>query len=274
MKQNNTQKIQEAFEFAAKAHRGQVRKHNGMPYVVHTIAVADIVRKYTDDSNVVAAAALHDTVEDTDVTIFDIVENFGEEVAEYVDEVTKRSKKPDGNRAIRKSIDLKHYIQASYNGQLIKAADILHNISDLNEANDEDWKFTFLREKKVLIDKLTLVPEALVEKINQVIDSYYIELLDKDLRPKLDEMLENRYALIDHVIARRLLELGMTRDEAVEKEAVYLKWYDDYEVQVYINGELIFESKGLEEVEIDGELAYNFPYECIYPDLTIAIGEN
>ena len=73
----NEEKIKEAFYFAAKAHDGQFRK-SGEPYICHPVEVAKILIEYGADDASVIAALLHDTVEDTDVTLDDIKKTFGE----------------------------------------------------------------------------------------------------------------------------------------------------------------------------------------------------
>lgn len=76
--------IDEAIRFAAKAHKDMVRKGNGQPYIFHPLEVLGLVSLMTLDDEVLCAAILHDTVEDTDTTIRDIREQFGERVAAMV----------------------------------------------------------------------------------------------------------------------------------------------------------------------------------------------
>ena len=90
-KDANLELIQKAYVFAAAAHAGQTRL-SGEPYLSHPLAVADTLADMGFDEPTVAAGLLHDTVEDTSVTIDDIAENFGDEVADIVDGVTKISK--------------------------------------------------------------------------------------------------------------------------------------------------------------------------------------
>ena len=96
--------------FAAGAHGaiGQRRKYTGEPYIQHPMAVADIVRHVTDDPGMIAAAYLHDVVEDTQVTIEDVRSHFGVWIAARVADLTDISRPEDGNREIRKAIDRNH----------------------------------------------------------------------------------------------------------------------------------------------------------------------
>ena len=76
--------IEEAAEFAREAHRGMFRKGTEIPYIVHPIETAVIVASFTDDEEVIAAALLHDVVEDTDVTGEELEHRFGPRVAGLV----------------------------------------------------------------------------------------------------------------------------------------------------------------------------------------------
>lgn len=84
----------QALIFATERHSGQTRKRNDLPYILHPIEVAEIVGTMTEDREVLAAAVLHDTVEDTDTTIEEIRERFGKRVALLVMTETE-DKRPD-----------------------------------------------------------------------------------------------------------------------------------------------------------------------------------
>ena len=126
------ERMRKAYEFAAEAHSAQRRK-SGEPYIMHPIAVAAIVAEELElGENPVISAFLHDVVEDTDYTIEDIRERFGDDVAFLVDTVTKRkkdsyqhSKQVDNYRQILESV---HY---DIRALLIKLADRLHNMRTL-----------------------------------------------------------------------------------------------------------------------------------------------
>ena len=127
------QRIIDGYEFAAEAHKKQKRR-SGEPYIIHPIAVATILAKELEMSdNTVIAAFLHDVVEDTDHTIEEIKERFGDDVAKLVDAVTKRkkanyeySKQVDNYRQILESV---HY---DVRALLIKLTDRLHNMRTLD----------------------------------------------------------------------------------------------------------------------------------------------
>ena len=92
-------KIAKAVDFATKAHEGQKRK-SGDPYIVHPLAVMQILIDWGMDVDTIIAGVLHDTVEDTEVTLDDIKREFGESVAFLVDGVTKIGKARQGMRDI------------------------------------------------------------------------------------------------------------------------------------------------------------------------------
>ena len=127
------ERIKRGYEFAAEAHKTQKRR-SGEPYIIHPIAVATILAKELEmTDNTVIAAFLHDVVEDTDHTIEEIQELFGEDVAKLVDAVTKRkkanyeySKQVDNYRQILESV---HY---DVRALLIKLTDRLHNMRTLD----------------------------------------------------------------------------------------------------------------------------------------------
>jgi len=104
--------IERAARFAAEAHAGQRRKYTGEPYAEHPFRVAQMVAAVTADPCVVAAALLHDTVEDTPVSDSDIRRLFGDRVADLVAEVTDVSRPEDGNRKTRKALDRDHLARA------------------------------------------------------------------------------------------------------------------------------------------------------------------
>ena len=81
--------VSEAIAFAVKAHDGMRRKKSDAPYILHPMEAAVIVGTMTDDQNLIAAAALHDVVEDADITINEIEERFGKRVRELVESETE-----------------------------------------------------------------------------------------------------------------------------------------------------------------------------------------
>ena len=107
LKENDLQRIREAYEFADEAHHGQVRK-SGEPYILHPLAVADILVNMQMDVTSIIAALLHDVVEDTTVSLETVLDKFGKTCAMLVDGLTKlerikfKSKEEQQNENYRK----------------------------------------------------------------------------------------------------------------------------------------------------------------------------
>lgn len=140
----------------AEKHHGQihqVRKYTGEPYINHPMAVAALVDAVGGTDEMIAAALLHDTVEDTYATIDNIRLLFGDTVAEYVEWLTDISKPSDGNRAIRKKIDRDHIVNAPSEVKTIKLADLIHNTASIVE-HDPKFAKIYLAEKRLLLEVL------------------------------------------------------------------------------------------------------------------------
>lgn len=147
--------VDRARSFAIKAH-GRLdhrRKYSSEPYPVHLQAVADLVASVSDDPEMLAAAWLHDTVEDTATTLTDLEQHFGTVVAGLVSDLTDISKPADGNRAIRKSIDRGHLAKASQRAKTIKLADLIHNCRDIC-GHDAEFAKVYLTEMASLLEVL------------------------------------------------------------------------------------------------------------------------
>jgi hypothetical protein len=147
--------VTRAREFATTAHRriDQRRKYSNQPYDTHLHAVAKIVSEVLDDDEAVAAAWLHDTLEDTPATYEDIEENFGEAVATLVAELTDSSLPSDGNRAVRKAIDRARLARASPRAKTVKLADLIDNCRDI-VSHDARFGRVFVTEASLLLEVL------------------------------------------------------------------------------------------------------------------------
>ena len=147
MDSKDFQLLIDAVLFGSEAHNGQFRKYtdNKVPYFNHPLGVARIISAAGFRAEMIAAALLHDVVEDTEVTADQIREKFGDEVARLVLEVTDVSKPTDGNRQARKAIDRAHLAQGSAEGQTIKCADMIVNTADIVK-NDPKFAKVYLVE--------------------------------------------------------------------------------------------------------------------------------
>ncbi len=162
----NTVERARIFATAAHAAVGQTRKYTGEPYVVHPIEVSEIVASVGGTDAMVAAALLHDVLEDTGVT-FDVLEaEFGSEVAELVLWLTDVSKPEDGNRSTRKALDRQHSAAAPAEAQTIKVADLISNTRSI-VAHDPDFARVYLKEKRMLLEVLTKADSTLLNQAKE-----------------------------------------------------------------------------------------------------------
>ncbi|XP_014264849.2 guanosine-3',5'-bis(diphosphate) 3'-pyrophosphohydrolase MESH1 [Maylandia zebra] len=129
----------ETVQFAAEKHRNQRRKDpEGTPYINHPIGVARILSHEggVTDIEVLQAALLHDTVEDTDTTPAELEAKFGVTVARIVQEVTDDKSLP---KQERKRLQVEHAPHCSQQAKLVKLADKLYNLRDLNRCTPVGW---------------------------------------------------------------------------------------------------------------------------------------
>lgn len=129
------------------------RKYTGEPYITHPEAVAEMVRGVPHTEAMLAAAWLHDTVEDTGTSLAEIREHFGDEVAALVEQLTDVSRPEDGSRAVRKAIDRTHSAAASPAAKTIKLADLIDNSKSILE-RDPAFARIYLEEKRLLLEVL------------------------------------------------------------------------------------------------------------------------
>ncbi len=128
-----------ATQFAALKHRDQRRKDaEASPYINHPIALANVLRLEGDvtDAIVLAAALLHDTLEDTETTFDELVAHFGGDVAAVVMEVTDDKSLP---KTQRKQLQIDHASHSSPRAKLVKLADKICNLRDLLASPPKDW---------------------------------------------------------------------------------------------------------------------------------------
>lgn len=156
------------FALAAHSAVAQLRKYTNEPYIVHPQEVARIVGTVPHSYEMLAAAWLHDVVEDTGVTIEVIRAEFGEQVAELVGWLTDVSRPEQGNRATRKAIDRAHTAMAPKDAQTIKLADLISNCSSILEYDPEFAK-TYLEEKRLLLEVLSKGDRELWQQANSIV---------------------------------------------------------------------------------------------------------
>lgn len=157
-----------ALQFAAEKHRDQRRKDiYALPYINHPIALATVLCNEADitDPEVIAASLLHDTIEDTDTTAEELERLFGKKISEVVLEVSddKRLKKSE-----RKRLQIDRAAFLSYEAKLVKLADKICNLRDMDACPPANWDLERRREyfdwAKAVIDRMRETHSAL-EKI-------------------------------------------------------------------------------------------------------------
>jgi (p)ppGpp synthase/HD superfamily hydrolase len=167
----------QARRYATQAHAetGQRRKYTDEPYIVHPAAVVELVRSITSDENLLAAAWLHDTVEDTATTLNDIETHFGPRVAELVEMLTDSAQPTAKNRAARKLAHFQHTANAAPEAQTIKLADIIDNTRSIVRF-DPHFARIYLVEKKVQIELLKQGDAQLWQQASTIIEAGIAQL--------------------------------------------------------------------------------------------------
>lgn len=141
--------VEQAIRLAAMAHKSQKRKASGIPYISHPMSVCLILTKAGfHDEDILAAAVLHDVVEDTNFTIEQLTEHFSEEVIQYVSEMTEQKETTEGEKRSwreRKQDHIEVMQQATLGARAIELADKLHNLEAMlfdlrSEDISEFWK--------------------------------------------------------------------------------------------------------------------------------------
>ncbi|MFZ2052968.1 MAG: bifunctional (p)ppGpp synthetase/guanosine-3',5'-bis(diphosphate) 3'-pyrophosphohydrolase [Candidatus Aminicenantales bacterium] len=134
--------LQKAYVFAARAHKGQTRR-SGEPYLSHPLEVANMLADMGLDSTTLIAGLLHDVLEDTEITPADLRENFGEDVADLVEGVTKMSRVQESSPEVRQAETIRKIILTMINDLrviFIKLADRTHNLKTLKFLSEDKQK--------------------------------------------------------------------------------------------------------------------------------------
>jgi guanosine-3',5'-bis(diphosphate) 3'-pyrophosphohydrolase len=169
---NNTKLVLKALAFAAHKHRDQRRKNvEASPYINHPISLANILTSEGNvtDVEVICAALLHDTIEDTETTYQELKGEFGETIAEIVAEVTDT--KWIG-KTVRKKLQVSKARRASKGAKLVKLADKIANLRDIVSSPPADWSLERRREyfdwAKTVVDGLRGTSQRLERRFDQI----------------------------------------------------------------------------------------------------------
>ncbi|MBQ3296855.1 bifunctional (p)ppGpp synthetase/guanosine-3',5'-bis(diphosphate) 3'-pyrophosphohydrolase [Candidatus Saccharibacteria bacterium] len=223
MTTKDSDRIKRAIEVATKAHEGQLRK-TGEPYIIHPLAVKKILEEWGMDEDTIIAGILHDTVEDTDLTLDDIKKEFGESVAFLVDGVTKLSTARNGMR------DIDTYLPATKDNFLrlmialgddirvliIKLADRLHNLRTLSALPPD-------KQKKIAKETLEVFA-PLADRLNMGL--LRVEMADlsfKYVNPKRFDELEKLIKKHNKSAEKSLARTEEEIKKALRKEKIKYK---------------------------------------------------
>ena len=192
----NPETLNKAYDFALKAHKTQ-KRDEGVPYIIHPIAVADILSDLKLDSATIATGLLHDTIEDTHATYETIKEEFGQEVADLVDGVTKISEfenKADENSKAENFRKLIIATSKDIRVLLVKIADRLHNMRTIQFVKGENKQIR--KAKETMEIYAPLADRMGMNRIRDELEDLSFQVLNNDARElikiRLDEIKEDK----------------------------------------------------------------------------------
>ncbi len=206
----NSESLNKAYNFALNAHQNQ-KRDEGVPYIIHPVAVANILSDLKLDSATITTGLLHDTIEDTNVTYETVKKEFGEEVANLVDGVTKLSALEDKASNNSKAENFRKLILATSKDirvLLVKLADRLHNMRTINFVKDKE---KIVRKAKETMEIYAPLADRMgMNRIRDELEDLSFSVLNKPAR----DLILNRLKFIKSnredtfkIIAAELIEL-------------------------------------------------------------------
>ena len=199
----NPEALTKAYNFALKAHEKQ-KRDEGSPYIIHPVAVANILTELKLDSATIATGLLHDTIEDTHATYQTIKEEFGLEVADLVDGVTKISEFENKAMSNSKAENFRKLILATSKDirvLLVKLADRLHNMRTIKFVTNNDKQVR--KAKETMEIYAPLADRMGMNRIRDELEDLSFQVLNFDARElikkRLDEIKDNRTTSINNV---------------------------------------------------------------------------
>lgn len=224
-------KIKKAIEFAIKYH-GTQQRESGDPYYHHPLEVAEIIAEMRLDTDSIVTAILHDTIEDTDLTLEEIEKNFGKDVAKLVDGVTKLTKIQFKAENIRQAENFRKLLIAMSDDirvLLVKLADRLHNMRTINFITNEEKK------KRIALETIEiyapLAERIGVQQIKTELQDICFEVLNPDIRQSIIHRFESIEAgqekfipqIIDE-IKKTIENQGLKADVSGRRKTAYSTW--------------------------------------------------
>jgi RelA/SpoT family (p)ppGpp synthetase len=185
----NSESLNKAYNFAVKAHHNQKREE-GVPYIIHPVAVAKILTDLKLDSATITTGLLHDTIEDTKVTYESVKKEFGEEVANLVDGVTKISELETKGSTDSKAENFRKLILATSKDirvLLVKLADRLHNMRTIQHVKDKN---KIIRKAKETMEIYAPLADRMgMNRIRDELEDLSFSVLNKPARDLILERL-------------------------------------------------------------------------------------
>ena len=223
--------LSKAYNFAIEAHKNQKRV-SGSPYVVHPVAVADILAELKLDSATIITGLLHDTIEDTKTTYDVVLKEFGKEVADLVDGVTKISALEEKAADNSQAENFRKLILATSKDirvLLVKLADRLHNMRTINAFKSEDKKKRIAKETMEIY--APLAERMGMNLIRDELEDLSFSVLNKEARDLITKRLEfikknriNNLKNIAEDLISILKENGVTATFAGREKTPFSIW--------------------------------------------------
>ena len=213
----NSDSLNKAYSFALEAHQNQKREE-GVPYIIHPVAVAKILTELKLDSATITTGLLHDTIEDTNVTYETVKKEFGEEVANLVEGVTKISALEDKASTDSKAENFRKLILATSKDirvLLVKLADRLHNMRTIQYVKDKE---KIIRKAKETMEIYAPLADRMgMNRIRDELEDLSFSVLNKPARDLIIQRLnfiknnkDDTFKYISQELIELLKENGIT----------------------------------------------------------------
>ena len=227
----NSDTLNKAFKFAIDAHKNQ-KRDEGVPYIIHPVAVAKILTDLKLDSATITTGLLHDTIEDTKATYESVKKEFGEEVANLVEGVTKISALEDKASTDSKAENFRKLIIATSKDirvLLVKLADRLHNMRTIKFVKDKD---KMVRKAKETMEIYAPLADRMgMNRIRDELEDLSFEILNKEARDLIQERLkfiknnrDDNFKTISADLIQLLNENGVTAKIAGREKTPFSIW--------------------------------------------------
>ena len=214
---SNAKLLLQAYQYGMKMHDGQFR-HSGEAYFTHPVAVAAILSEHRLHDHTIVTALLHDTIEDTNVTYDSVKEQFGEEVANLVDGVTKISELENKASSDSKAENFRKLILATSTDirvLLVKLADRLHNMRTIQLVKDKD---KIIRKAKETMEIYAPLADRMgMNRIRDELEDLSFSVLNKPARDLITKRLQFIKNNRDDTFKSSSLELiELLKDNGIE----------------------------------------------------------